>query len=345
MTKTNIKTLTRQIRYGLIATVMMLAYFPSIASADSIMPRSVTLGSSAASASTNYDFAFIVPTSTTVKSLKFQACDDASGACTQAGAAGGFSSSAGPATLSQAPTGLGGAGTWTIDTTDSTALRIKNTTNLGAPGAAVVSFSGVRNPSIENATFFIRISTYTTDDWTGTALDTGVVATSTAGQVTVSVVIDESLTFTLASATVSLSAPATDTTGFGTSSMTVSTNAATGYSVSYSGDTLTSGSNTLTAMATPDVSTVNTKQFGINLMANTTPTVGSDVSVGGTGVAATGYDIADNFKFNEAGDVVATALVPTNSNVFTTSYIANMTGSTAAGVYSTILTYMATANF
>jgi hypothetical protein len=91
----------------------------------------------------------------------------------------------------------------------------------------------------------------------------------------------------------------------------------------------------------------NSKQFGINLMANTTPVVGTAKSGSGTGIVpvSSGYDVANTFKFNPAGDIVATATVPTLTNVFTTSYIANIDAITAAGAYSTVLTYTATANF
>ncbi len=128
---------------------------------------------------------------------------------------------------------------------------------------------------------------------------------------------------------------------------TVGTNANTGYSVGYTGSTLTSGSNTITALAAATGSTQGNKQFGINLVSNTTPPIGSNKSGAGTGIvpAASGYDVTNQFKFNVAGDIVATATGPTNNNVFTTSYIANIDSITAAGAYQTILTYNATANF
>ncbi len=68
------------------------------------------------------------------------------------------------------------------------------------------------------------------------------------------------------------------------------------------------------------------------------------MSGSGTGTAATGYSTSNNFKF-VTGDTVASATGPTNSNTYTVSYIANIDGSTAAGSYSTVLTYIATANF
>jgi hypothetical protein len=127
--------------------------------------------------------------------------------------------------------------------------------------------------------------------------------------------------------------------------MTISTNASSGYSLSYSGATLTSGANTIPAMTTQAASVPNTKQFGVNLMANTTPATGAGVSGSGTGVPAAGYGTVDQFKFNTVGDIIASATLPTNDNTFTTSYIVNADGSTPAGAYSTLITYTAVANF
>jgi hypothetical protein len=78
---------------------------------------------------------------------------------------------------------------------------------------------------------------------------------------------------------------------------------------------------------------------------NTTPAVGLDVSGGGSGTAATGYNTQNQFKFNTAGDTIASAGAATNANTFTTSYIVNMDGTTAPGSYSTIINYTATGNF
>lgn len=319
---------------------MALIIYPSIASAAQITGRSVVLGSSAANVNTSYTFNFTVPTASIIRSAAFTACTTASGACSTPA---GFSVAS--ATLTSQPTNLGDASGWTINTATAGSLRIVNATNSTNPtGGQVVSFSNVTNPSATNDTFYIRITSYSDSAWT-TPIDNGVVATSTAGQITVSVIVDEKISFSLASATVSLTQPSTVTTGTGTSTMTVSTNATSGYSVNYNGATLTSGVNTINPMAVAGPSIANTRQFGINLMSNATPTVGSNVSGSGSGVPAAGYNTADQFKFNTSGDVIATASVPTNSNTYTTSYIVNADGSTAAGAYTTILTYTATANF
>ena len=340
MDKAKIMSVQRRILCVLFATILVFAYFPNIVSAAQITARKVTIGSSVASASTTYSFTFTVPSATVIKSAGFAACTTASGTCTPAP---GFSS--GSSTLTAQPTNLGDASGWTVDTNAAGLLRLTKTGNVAAPtGSQTVGFSSVTNPSATNSTFFMRITTYSDAAWT-TVIDTGSVAASTAGQITVTASVDETLTFTLASATVALGTLSTSATGTGTSSMTVGTNAATGYSVSYSGTTLTSGTNTITAMGTAAASATGSKQFGINLMANTTPAIGSNVSGTGTGTAATGYAVANQFKFIAAGEVIAQAIIPTNNNVFTTSYIANIDAITAAGAYSTVLTYIATANF
>jgi hypothetical protein len=121
-----------------------------------------------------------------------------------------------------------------------------------------------------------------------------------------------------------------------------------GYSVqtlssppSYTSGTQT---HTLRAMATLATSAVGTEQFGINLVGNTSPaSFGSNPSPSpngtfATGVAATGYNTTNQFKYN-VGDTVAQT--PSGSSgwgltSYTISYIANMGALTPAGSYKMI---------
>lgn len=326
----------------MIAVAMLVSYLPTVASAAPITGRKVVIGNSAASASTTYTFTFTVPTTgTAIKSAEFLACTSASGACTPAP---GFSASA--STLASQPTNMGSASGWTVNTATANSLRILNASNVTNPiGSQTVAFSGVVNPSAVNSTFYLRATTFSDSAWT-TAIDTGVIASSTAGVVNVTASVDETLTFTLGTTSVALGTIASGTTGSGTSTMTVGTNAASGYAVTYAAaPTLTSGSNTITALAAKTASTQGQKQFGINLMANTTPSIGAAVSGSGSGTVSTNYNTSNQFMFNVAGDTVATASAPTNNNIFTVSYIANVATDTAAGAYSTNINYIATANF
>lgn len=343
MTKINTKMILKQASYAFVIATMIFAYFPNMVSAAAITDRSVAIGSSVVSASTSYDFTFKVASATVIKSASFTACTTASGVCTPAA---GFAAST---TLAAQPLNLGDAAGWDAADSATNVLKIKKSGNLAAPsGTQTVRYTGVTNPNTPN-TFFIRIATFSDATYTA-GIDNGVVAFSTAGLVTVTATVDETLTFTLATTTAALGTLTPSTTGTSTSSMTVATNARAGYTVSYGPATsLTSAAGTIPAMAAQSAASKGTKQFGINLMANTattsTPTVGVAKSGVGSGTVSAGYDTVDQFKFNVLGDQVASAAAPTNNNVFTTSYIANVDNVTGAGFYSTALTYTATANF
>lgn len=324
---------------GVLTIASALPYITATAAAAQITGRSVTIGSSQASVQTSYAFNFTVAGATAVKSASFTACTTASGTCTTPA---GFTITG--STLASQPTGLGAASGWTANTATAGSLRILNASNSTAPTASqTVSFNTVTNPSTTNSTFFFRISTYSDSAWT-TAIDTGTVATSTAGIVTVTATVDETLTFTLATSSVALGSLSSSSSASGTSNMTASTNATSGYNITVSGNTLQSGANQITALSSPTTSAIGSKQFGINLVANTTPSVGTAISGSGTGTAQTGYNSANNFKF-ASGDIVAASTGPTNANTYTVSYIANIDGITGAGAYSTNLNYVATANF
>jgi hypothetical protein len=116
--------------------------------------------------------------------------------------------------------------------------------------------------------------------------------------------------------------------------------------------TYTSGaeSHTLTAMSL-GTSSPGTEQFGINLVANTSPaTFGNDPSPQpnssfATGQAASGYNTANNFKYG-AGDTIAESSGSgwglTN---YTVSYIANIAVLTPAGNYAMVHDLVAIATY
>ncbi len=99
-----------------------------------------------------------------------------------------------------------------------------------------------------------------------------------------------------------------------------------------SGDTL----DPMTATALP---TIATEQFGINLVDNVSPNIGTNPALQpngsfANGQAATGYGTVDQFRYNQ-GEIIAEdnsdpAWGQTN---YTISYIANISGITEAGVY------------
>lgn len=346
-------TLLKTARVAVIAFVLGIVPYLAVtpASAAQVTNRKVTIGSSVPSAVTTYSFTFTVPSSTVLQSASFTACTTASGACTTPS---GFSVTG--TTLTAQPTNLGDASGWTVNTATAGSLRLAKAGNAAAPtGSQTVGFSGVTNPSTTNSTFFMRIATYSTATWT-TLVDEGTVAASTSTQIQVALAVDEALTFctgtsitgqncgTVSGSTVSLGTGSTTTTASGTSVMAASTNGASGYTITVNGATLTSGGNTITALASGGASTTGTEQFGLNLVSNTTPSVGAARSGAGTATALSNYGTANTFRF-ATGESVASVAGPTNANTFTVSYIANIEGLTEAGVYTSNLNYIATANF
>ena len=325
----------------LMTPILMLGLILATTRSDAaqITGRTLTLGSSVASASTSYTFTFTVPSATVVQSFAAQICTTASGACTKPT---GFSNAA--STLSSQPTNLGDATGWSVSTATDGSLRISKAGNVAAPSSSqTVVFGNVTNPSATNATFFARITTYSDSGWAA-PIDTGTVASSTAGQITVTASVDETLTFTLGSNTVALGTLTTGTTGSGTSTMSAETNAGTGYAITVNGTTLTSGANTITALAAQAASSQGTEQFGINLRDNATPNVGTDKSGSGSGSVAANYNTVDQYRF-VTGDTVASAAAATVSNDYTVSYVANIAATTEPGTYSTALTYIMSATF
>lgn len=350
-------------KIALIRTVIVAAIIALVplfnavkAGATPISSRSITLSTSTGGADgVTYTLATsALPTNgTAVKSLQIQFCASLSDGCVSAPA--GFSSAS--STLASQPTGLGAVSGWTVNTGTTGSLRIVNASNSTNPSGSVsVVWNGAHNPTANNSTFFGIITTYSNADWTG-AIDTGSIALSTSGQIQVSLTVDESLTFcagtsiigqncaTISGNFVDLGYGSTTSTATGTSVMAASTNGSSGYIITVSGSTLTSGANTITALSSGGGSTIGIKQFGLNLAgANTAPTIGAEVSGPGTGAATANYGTDNNFRF-ASGSTIASAAGPTNANTFKIGYIANIDGLTSPGVYNTVLTYVATANY
>lgn len=340
----------------LAAIVLLLQFLLPIsvsAAAGTLTPRKVTLGSSAISGSDReHKYDFTLSGTDNLGSIKFEYCTAASGAC---GTVTGLDTDG--ATL-DAQTGATG---FTIDATTTTTTVIGITrTAASASGAVSYTFSGIINPSTVNQTFFVRITTYTANNFTGTD-DTGVVAASTANQISVTASIDETLTFCVAQTgitnsscsgasgtTVPLGTLTSTATGSGTSQFAVGTNAESGYAVTINGTTLTCtnclGSPTISALATQTASTTNTEQFGVNLRDNATPNVGVDPDGDGTATPTANYNTVDQYRFVTA-DQIASKSSSDKFRRFHVSYIANIDTATEPGSYSSTFTYIATATF
>lgn len=111
-----------------------------------------------------------------------------------------------------------------------------------------------------------------------------------------------------------------------------------GYVMQMTGDAPKISNHTLTTPLTPTASTQGTEQFGINAVANTTPTVGANavqVPSGdfSFGVVDSEYSTANLFKY-ESGDTVARSPSESGQTNYTISMIVNVSNTTPAGRYA-----------
>jgi hypothetical protein len=99
------------------------------------------------------------------------------------------------------------------------------------------------------------------------------------------------------------------------------------------------GTHTLTNLTSQTASSPGTEQFGINLVANTSPvTFGANPiqvpdATYSYGTAATGYDTPNLFKYVK-GDTVASSTKSSGETDYTVSYLYNVSTGTQAGSYT-----------
>lgn len=224
-------------------------------------------------------------------------------------------------------------------------------------GASSYFLDGVVNPTATDEAFAVRIKTFSSSDGTGPQVDFG----SVRGQVTEAVVIETQvppmLIFCLAQE-VEYNCGGTNEVYYSDmgeltpeqtltaqSEMAVGTNASGGFVIFAYGAPLSAGTNVISALDQPTLSQVGTNQFGINLVENTAPLVGSNpTGEWANAVAASDYSRPDHYKFN-SGDMVAFSPNVSLMKKFTVSYIVNTSPSLKAGVYTTTVNYIAAGRF
>jgi len=318
--------------------------------ADSLISRSVTIGSSMAGANTFHRYDFTLPTAGTLGSIELEYCSNTpfvGTACT-------------------APTGLDMTGATLAAQSGATGFSIDSSSNANrivltrTPSAnlALQTVSYQLNNAINNtdtnSTVYVRLSTFATNDATGARTDEGAVAFSTAPGVTVAGYVPPYLTF-CTGLTVALDCSSSngDFINLGelsskspkvaTSQYSGATNDPGGFSTTLAGTTMTSGNNIIPALGAIDGSQPGSSQFGINLRANSNPSVGKARAGIGTSVATSGYNTQNQFKF--ANQVISNSVKSTDFNRFTVSYMVNISTNQPAGVYASTLTYIAVAAF
>jgi hypothetical protein len=122
-----------------------------------------------------------------------------------------------------------------------------------------------------------------------------------------------------------------------TASFSVSNYTAFGYVVQIAGSSPKNATHTIPALPTDTSSAVGTEQFGINLVANTSPSsVGANPAqdLFGVGVADPDYATPNKYRFVN-GDIIASAPKSSGVTTYTITYLVNVAPLTPGGQYKT----------
>ncbi|HVO86262.1 MAG TPA: hypothetical protein VMT23_00825 [Candidatus Binatia bacterium] len=329
-----------------LIAVLLLAISPSVFAFTNLIQRSVTIGTSIASANTTHTFSFVFPITENVGSIVFEYCTDPIDSIPCDNPPG--SDVSGAVLASQA-----GETGFAIVSQSTNQIVLGRTPSVVGNQANTYEFTNVINPS-NLGPFFIRISAYPNSDGSGPLLSFSSVAASINQTININAEVPDILYFCAAVIIptncsdasgdfIEFGTLTTDRTKFGASQFFVGSNAVNGYTVSTNGPTMTSGTDQITAASSPDISRIGTSQFGLNLRANSVPLIGAD-NVGGTGLPTANYSIINKYAYQDGG-VVAASTTRSTTELYTVSYIVNVNSAQPPGVYNTTITYLCVASF
>jgi hypothetical protein len=236
-------------------------------------------------------------------------------------------------------------------------IVLSRTSSLVDSEMSSYTFTGITNPTDNTQSFSARLSDYAATDANGPLIDLGSVLTEVTNPIVLETQVPPLLVFCLAQQVTQdcVSSEGGNYSDMGnlyanqtltaTSQMAAGTNANTGYVITANGPTMTAGLHTIAPLARPAPSNQGANQFGINLVANTDPAIGSDPDGASVNAQVTpSYAIPNEFTYNN-GDVVAEAGGVSLIRRFTVSYIVNSANNLAAGVYTTTLTFICSGRF
>jgi hypothetical protein len=294
---------------------------------STLTPRSVEVSSSIPSAVANENFQFQYVSSDAVGSVVLQYCSNSplfDDPC-------------------DAPAGLNVSNAGLVDQNGNTAV-VSN-----------YQFWNITNPSATNQTVYVRMTTFSSSDGTGSYIDRGAVAFSTTSNLEVGAFVPPFINICVGVTVAQDCSQSQGTsldmgdlsprkTGTATSQYAVATNDQAGNSVYVLGTTMTSGNNVIESLNKQTGSETGESEFGLNLMKNSNPNIGDDPSGEGTSIPATGYNTPNLFNFIP-GSEISNSDFSTQYNKMTVSYIANVPTDQPAGVYATTLIYLASGQF
>lgn len=311
--------------------------------------RSVTVSTSAISATAEHDFSLTLSTAASVGSISFEYCQESplfDYTCT---APAGLDLSSAVLSSQSGETGFS-----IHPSSTSSYLILTRPSSVAIPGIATYDFSNITNPSVV-ATTFVRVATHASTDASGPRIDEGGLAFATTNPLNVEAYVPPFIILctgiavapdcsNASGASVNLGDLSANFPNTGTSQFAVATNDDAGYNAYILGTTMTSGTFVIPANNSQSPSSPGSSQFGLNLVANTNPAIGDPPSGLGTGIPSTFYDDTDLFRFQN-GDLIASSILPTDFNRFTLSYLVNVSQNQSPGLYTTTMTVLGVADF
>jgi len=218
-------------------------------------------------------------------------------------------------------------------------------------------FDAIVNPTDTSQSFSVRLKSYASPDATGAQIDFGSVKGQVIDGVMLATQVPPMLIFCLAQEVNDNCAGTNDVfyTDMGTldstttlsahSQMAVGTNASGGFAITANGTPMSAATNVIDSPSSPTISTPGKDQFGMNLVANNEPSVGSDPEgLYANAIASPGYSIPNHYMY-VPGDIVAYSPNVSLMKKFTVSYILNASPSLRAGVYTSTMTFIASGRF
>lgn len=333
-----------------LAMPILFGVLPSVSAAQ-LENRSISISTAQLGAQATHLFLFDVASTTNIGSMSFIYCTNSPLFSDPCAAPAGLNLSSVNLASQSNNTGF----TYSPADSSINTIVIQRPAAAGVVGPSSYSFDTILNPTTPAQTTYVRIATYASADATGPAIDMGSVAFSSVDIFRVDAYVPPFLTFcagiyvtlncnSVTGNYIDIGELGANITATGMMQFSGATNDPSGYTTYLNGYTMTSGNNIVNALAANAVSNQGTSQFGLNLRANTNPSVGLEPVGLGTSTPTPGYGTPNSYRFVD-GEAITVSNISTEFKIFTASYIVNVSSSQPPGVYVTTMTYTAVASF
>lgn len=343
----------------------LLVAVPAVAAGQVTSRKSIVSSSAGAATAVSYDTFFTAATTNaSIKSIRLQFCDAATGPLynTTCTLPTGFVRGTTIATQTVGGSAFGQS--YTAATNGTTDVLLTNATGnaINSGQQVELKLTGFTNPTTVNVQYYVRVVTCndtTCTVGTGSNIDFGGIALATTQTVAVSASVQENLIFCTgvsgancaamtasgAALTLSPNPLTTASTSTGTSVFYAATNASSGYAVQYTSTqfTATGGDTYAYSGACSNFAAGGVAQFGLRIPnASAISGPGSGITTGNAADCTTG---ATYYTQAAGPTTIATAAGATDFDIYTVTYGANVAATTKPGAYSASLTYICTGTF